>query len=198
MKRWATAPAPMRLTKRPSTRMPTTPRPTSSTRIFWPTTKRRRTRLGQARWPTSGLTLAASTPWKRNASRNRPATPRSALTTGLWRRAPTPHFHTDVRSGLMEAARPGTPWPLAPRRRARGCPAVNAHVVNRPVSAADLLSLTKPRLSSLVLCTCAGGVWLAPGGLTAGRWLLTLLGTAGTVGAANALNCYVERDVDRA
>jgi protoheme IX farnesyltransferase len=28
--------------------------------------------------------------------------------------------------------------------------------------------------------------------------LLTLLGTAGTVGAANALNCYVERDVDRA
>ncbi|MGO8971206.1 MAG: heme o synthase [Myxococcaceae bacterium] len=75
---------------------------------------------------------------------------------------------------------------------------MNAQVVNRPVSASDLLSLTKPRLSSLVLCTCAGGVWLAPGGLTPGRWLLTLLGTAGTVGAANALNCYVERDVDRA
>jgi heme o synthase len=75
---------------------------------------------------------------------------------------------------------------------------VNAQVVHRPVSASDLLSLTKPRLSSLVLCTCAGGVWLAPGALTPGRWLLTLLGTAGTVGAANALNCYVERDVDRA
>ncbi|MGO9832512.1 MAG: heme o synthase [Myxococcaceae bacterium] len=75
---------------------------------------------------------------------------------------------------------------------------MNAQVVNRPVSASDFLSLTKPRLSSLVLCTCAGGVWLAPGGLTPGRWLLTLLGTAGTVGAANALNCYVERDVDRA
>ena len=75
---------------------------------------------------------------------------------------------------------------------------MNAQVVNRPVSASDLLSLTKPRLSSLVLCTCAGGVWLAPGALTPGRWLLTLLGTAGTVGAANALNCYVERDVDRA
>ena len=75
---------------------------------------------------------------------------------------------------------------------------MNAQVVNRPVSASDLLSLTKPRLSSLVLCTCAGGVWLAPGGLTPGRWLLTLLGTAGTVGAANALNCYIERDVDRA
>jgi protoheme IX farnesyltransferase len=75
---------------------------------------------------------------------------------------------------------------------------MNAQVVHRPLSASDLLSLTKPRLSSLVLCTCAGGVWLAPGGLTPGRWLLTLLGTAGTVGAANALNCYVERDVDRA
>ncbi len=75
---------------------------------------------------------------------------------------------------------------------------MNAQVVNRPVSASDLLSLTKPRLSSLVLCTCAGGVWLAPGGLTPLHWLLTLLGTAGTVGAANALNCYVERDVDRA
>jgi len=40
-------------------------------------------------------------------------------------------------------------------------------------------------------------MWLAPGALTPSRWLLTLLGTAGTVGAANALNCYLERDVDR-
>ena len=75
---------------------------------------------------------------------------------------------------------------------------MNAQVVNGPLSASDLVSLTKPRLSSLVLCTCAGGLWVAPGALTPGRWLLTLLGTAGTVGAANALNCYVERDVDRA
>ena len=75
---------------------------------------------------------------------------------------------------------------------------MNAQVVNGSVSASDLLSLTKPSLSSLVLCTCAGGAWLAPGALTPGRWLLTLLGTAGTVGAANALNCYLERDVERA
>src|SRR5271170_7660267 len=99
----------------------------------------------------------------------------------------------------MEAAGPGTPLgPVVTRRLPRGSAAVNAQVVNRPVSAGDLLSLTKPRLSSLVLCTCAGGVWLAPGAVTPLRWLLTLLGTAGTVGAANALNCYVERDVDRA
>ncbi|HUM11965.1 MAG TPA: heme o synthase [Myxococcaceae bacterium] len=68
----------------------------------------------------------------------------------------------------------------------------------RPVSpAADLVSLLKPRLSSLVLCTLAGGMWLAPGELSVSRWVATLLGTAGTVGAANALNCWIERDRDR-
>ena len=67
---------------------------------------------------------------------------------------------------------------------------LDVHAVRRPVSPlADLLSLTKPRLSSLVLCTLAGGMWLAPGELSLARWILTLLGTAGTVGAANALNC---------
>ena len=68
----------------------------------------------------------------------------------------------------------------------------------RPVSpAADLVSLLKPRLSSLVLCTVAGGMWLAPGELSLPRWVATLLGTAGTVGAANVLNCWLERDRDR-
>ncbi len=68
----------------------------------------------------------------------------------------------------------------------------------RPVSpAADLVSLVKPRLSSLVLCTLAGGMWLAPGELSVSRWVATLIGTAGTVGAANALNCWIERDRDR-
>ena len=75
---------------------------------------------------------------------------------------------------------------------------MNARALPRPVSpAADLVSLTKPRLSSLVLCTLAGGMWLAPGELSPARWVATLLGTAGTVGAANALNCWVERDRDR-
>jgi len=73
-----------------------------------------------------------------------------------------------------------------------------ARALSRPVSpAADLLSLVKPRLSSLVLCTLAGGMWLAPGELSVARWMATLLGTAGTVGAANALNCWIERDRDR-
>jgi protoheme IX farnesyltransferase len=75
---------------------------------------------------------------------------------------------------------------------------MTVRALSRPVSpAADLLSLVKPRLSSLVLCTLAGGMWLAPGELSVARWIATLLGTAGTVGAANALNCWIERDRDR-
>src|SRR5262249_9468862 len=61
----------------------------------------------------------------------------------------------------------------------------------------DLASLTKPRLTGLVLCTLAGGMWLAPGSLPASGWLSTLLGTALLVGAANALNCWMERARDR-
>jgi protoheme IX farnesyltransferase len=69
--------------------------------------------------------------------------------------------------------------------------------VSLSTTASDLLSLTKPRLSSLVLATTAGGVWLAPGELSVPRVLVTLLATAGTVGAANTLNCYLERQSDR-
>jgi protoheme IX farnesyltransferase len=61
----------------------------------------------------------------------------------------------------------------------------------------DVLSLTKPRLSALVLFTCAGGMWLSGLRLPASLWLVTLLATAGTVGAANAFNCYIERESDR-
>lgn len=64
-------------------------------------------------------------------------------------------------------------------------------------TAADLVSLTKPRLSSLVLATTAGGMWLAPGSLSLSRALVAMLATAGTVGAANAFNCFLERDSDR-
>jgi len=75
---------------------------------------------------------------------------------------------------------------------------MTVRALSRPVSpAADLLSLVKPRLSSLVLCTLAGGMWLAPGELSVARWAGKLHGTAGTVGAANAMNCWLERDRDR-
>jgi heme o synthase len=66
-----------------------------------------------------------------------------------------------------------------------------------PSALADYLSLIKPRLSSLVLFTAAGGLWLSGAKLSLTQWILTLLATAGTVGAANAFNCVAERDTDR-
>jgi protoheme IX farnesyltransferase len=60
----------------------------------------------------------------------------------------------------------------------------------------DMAALAKPRLSMLVLCTTGVGLWLAPGSLPLGRSLLTLLASALVVGAANGLNCYLERDSD--
>lgn len=61
----------------------------------------------------------------------------------------------------------------------------------------DLLALTKPRLSALVMLTCGGGLLLAPGSVSPLRAVAALLGSAFVVGAANTLNCYLERDLDR-
>ena len=60
----------------------------------------------------------------------------------------------------------------------------------------DLVSLTKPRLSALVLVTAGGGLWLS--GASQG-WTHAVAAVGGTlmvVAGANALNCYLERDTD--
>jgi protoheme IX farnesyltransferase len=68
--------------------------------------------------------------------------------------------------------------------------------------ASDLVSLTKPRLSSLVLFTGGGGFWLAESHRAEGASVWAALGGIGglslLVGGANTLNNYLERDVDRA
>ena len=74
---------------------------------------------------------------------------------------------------------------------------MHARALSISSAAADLISLTKPRLSSLVVITTAGGLWLAPGTVSAPKALITLLALASIVGAANALNCYLERDTDK-
>ena len=61
----------------------------------------------------------------------------------------------------------------------------------------DFVALTKPRLSGLVMFTAAGGMWLAGRSNDWKTWLFAMLGTAGTVGAANTINCVLERDSDR-
>ena len=56
------------------------------------------------------------------------------------------------------------------------------------------VSLTKPRLSLLVLFVVFLGAWLAGGG--AATWH-AVIATALVAGGANALNMYMERDLDR-
>jgi protoheme IX farnesyltransferase len=65
----------------------------------------------------------------------------------------------------------------------------------------DLIALTKPRITVMVVLTTLGGAWLAARGQIAGpvRWqqlVLALIGTALIVAGANVLNMYLERDSD--
>ena len=48
----------------------------------------------------------------------------------------------------------------------------------------------------MVLITTAAGIWLAPSPLHIARAVVTLIGVGLVVAAANALNMYMERDVD--
>lgn len=66
-----------------------------------------------------------------------------------------------------------------------------------PSMVKDILSLGKPRLSSLVLATTGVGVWIAPGSMGLTRALLTLIGTSLIVASANAFNCYWEKKTDQ-
>lgn len=60
----------------------------------------------------------------------------------------------------------------------------------------DLVALGKPRITFMVLVTTAAGLWLAPSPLPTARAIATLIGVAFIVGAANAFNMFMERDVD--
>jgi len=68
--------------------------------------------------------------------------------------------------------------------------------VTRPSTLRDVFELTKPGITSLVLCTTTGGMYLAPGHVDRLRALVVILTTAAVVSAANALNQYLERDID--
>lgn len=60
----------------------------------------------------------------------------------------------------------------------------------------SLLQLTKPAVTRLVLVTMGCGAVAAPGGVRWGELAIALFGTALVVGSANALNMYLERDLD--
>jgi heme o synthase len=61
----------------------------------------------------------------------------------------------------------------------------------------SLLALTKPRIIELLLVTTVPTMMLAARGLpAAGLLVVTLVGGALAAGSANAINCYLDRDID--
>jgi protoheme IX farnesyltransferase len=65
------------------------------------------------------------------------------------------------------------------------------------VVARSLLALTKPRIIELLLVTTVPTMMLAAQGLPpAGLLMITLAGGALAAGSANAINCYLDRDID--
>jgi protoheme IX farnesyltransferase len=65
-------------------------------------------------------------------------------------------------------------------------------------SARDYVTLTKPRIMTLLLLTGAAGMVVGAGGLPgAGTFAVTMLGLALACGGASALNHLLDRDIDR-
>ena len=63
-------------------------------------------------------------------------------------------------------------------------------------SLSDFVALVKPRITALVIFTTAAGFLLAPGKLQIAGLAFVIVGSVLLVGSANALNMYLERDVD--
>jgi protoheme IX farnesyltransferase len=62
----------------------------------------------------------------------------------------------------------------------------------------DYVTLTKPRIMSLLLLTGAAGVFVGAGGVPSGGvFVATMAGLALACGGASALNHYLDRDIDR-
>jgi protoheme IX farnesyltransferase len=64
-------------------------------------------------------------------------------------------------------------------------------------TALDLIAITKPRVTLLCGATCGVGIAAAGGAPGGARVAATIAGTTLAVAAANALNCWWERDSDR-
>ena len=74
--------------------------------------------------------------------------------------------------------------------------AFRGHVRQGPFR--DYVTLTKPRIMSLLLLTGGAGAFVGAAGVPAwGAFTLTMLGLALACGGASALNHYLDRDIDR-
>jgi heme o synthase len=86
-----------------------------------------------------------------------------------------------------------------------GVPAISPRVIELPAAGADLrtrigayVTLTKPRIVELLLVTTVPTMFLAARGVPS-LWLtlVVVVGGALAAGAANAFNCYIDRDIDQ-
>ncbi|MDR1999087.1 MAG: heme o synthase [Frankiaceae bacterium] len=85
--------------------------------------------------------------------------------------------------------------PLVPSSRRRGVPLDRRGRAAAAVRA--YIALTKPRIIELLLVTTIPSMVLAAGGLPPWQTALcTMVGGAMAAGSANALNCYLDRDID--
>ena len=97
----------------------------------------------------------------------------------------SPPVHVAVAALAFAAAATATAATLRGRRAPAG-------------SWRDYVTLTKPRIMSLLLITGAGGMFAGAGGLPdVGDLALMLLGLALACGGASALNHVIDRDIDR-
>jgi heme o synthase len=90
---------------------------------------------------------------------------------------------------------PGGLLPPRPRRGTVSGPGAAAAVVAEPTVARDLISLTKPRIISLLLLTTVAPMYIAgtPNWRTV---LVVIVGGYLMAGGANAVNMYFDRDID--
>jgi heme o synthase len=72
-----------------------------------------------------------------------------------------------------------------------------SNTFEKPTLWRDLISLTKPRLSGLVVLTCALGLYLAPNSISLITAFIAIVSTALIVAGACTINCYMEKDVDK-
>jgi protoheme IX farnesyltransferase len=148
---------------------------------------------GAAGWGTAHRVLAAvalpplaaltATAWV-SARRQLPASLTALVLFGLAALLTTPGVHLAV-AALAFAA---TVFVAAQT--------FHGHVEQGPWR--DYVTLTKPRIMSLLLLTGAAGVFVGAGGVPAwGAFALTMLGLALACGGASALNHYLDRDIDK-
>jgi heme o synthase len=100
---------------------------------------------------------------------------------------------TDDPAASTSAAPPAAVRPVSPGALARAAQAAGPLAVARAY-----VALTKPRIVELLLVTTVPAMMLAANGLPE-LWLVAVVLVGGSLaaGAANALNCYIDRDIDQ-